>query len=90
MPVLTECLLQLRSAILSFNKQQAIARRSTLKNCPAGKEQIIFIENHDLDRMASIDESEKQRWLPHCVYWGVPSFIMAEIGMKTPSANNIK
>ena len=44
----------LQQAILSFNKQQLINKADTiLRMTPKGKQQIIFIENHDIDRSAS-------------------------------------
>jgi glycosidase len=53
----------LQQAILSFDKQNLIKNADTiLAQCPKGKEQIIFIENHDLDRFASIEPNkEKQK-----------------------------
>ena len=44
----------LQQAILSFNKQHLINKADTiLRMTPKGKQQIIFIENHDIDRSAS-------------------------------------
>lgn len=44
----------LRNAIVSFNKEQiASAADSTFANTPPGKSQIVFIENHDMERFAS-------------------------------------
>ena len=53
----------LQQAIVSFDKQNLIRNAdSILVNCPKGKEQIIFIENHDIDRYASIEPNkEKQK-----------------------------
>lgn len=45
----------LRNAIVSFNKEQiASVADSTFANTPPGKQQIVFIENHDMDRFASV------------------------------------
>jgi alpha-amylase len=41
-------------AIQSFNKHQLqVAADSTLVQLPEGKQQVVFIENHDVDRFAS-------------------------------------
>lgn len=41
-------------AILSFNKQQIIEKAdSTVRLVPKGKEEIVFLENHDVERSAS-------------------------------------
>lgn len=76
----------LQRAILSFNKQQLITNAdSILAQCPAGKEQIIFIENHDLDRFASLEKNiEKQKLAATLMLLigGVPSIYYGqEIGM---------
>ncbi len=81
---------KLRSAILSFNKQQLInVADTTLKNCPKGKDQIVFIENHDLDRSASVEKNpEKQRVAAALMMLigGIPSIYYGqEIGMKGTS-----
>jgi alpha-amylase len=45
---------RLALAIASFDKTQLEkAADTTLSQLPAGKEQVVFIENHDLDRFAS-------------------------------------
>jgi len=76
----------LQRAILSFNKQQLITNADTiLAQCPAGKEQIIFIENHDLDRFASLEKNlDKQKAAAALMMLigGVPSvYYGQEIGM---------
>jgi glycosidase len=51
----------LQRAILAFDKQQLIQNAdSVLAKCPKGKDQFIFIENHDIDRFASL-EKDKQK-----------------------------
>jgi len=77
----------LQSAILSFDKQQLINKADTLLvQCPKGKEQIIFLENHDLDRFASLETNiEKQKLAAALMMFigGVPSIYYGqEIGMK--------
>lgn len=45
---------RLAFAIQSFDKKQiAAAADTTLRQLPAGKEQVVFLENHDVDRLAS-------------------------------------
>ena len=85
----------LRQAILSFNKQQLINKAdSTLALCPSGKEQVIFLENHDLDRLPSIEPNIKKQKLAAAIMLfigGVPSIYYGqEIGMrgKTGSFGN--
>ena len=53
----------LQEAILSFDKQQLINKAdTTLRLCPQGKGQLIFIENHDIDRFATLVKNvEKQK-----------------------------
>ena len=80
----------LKDAIVSFDKQKLIAAADTiLAKCPKGKEQIIFIENHDLDRYASIEPSvEKQKTAAAILFLigGVPSMYYGqEIGMQGKS-----
>lgn len=44
----------LQQAIVSFNKERIAAMAdSTFGHTPPGKEQIVFIENHDMERFAS-------------------------------------
>jgi glycosidase len=77
----------LQSAILSFNKQQLINKADTiLVRCPKGREQIIFIENHDMFRFATAEANiEKQRVAAALMMLigGIPSIYYGqEIGMK--------
>jgi alpha-amylase len=77
----------LQSAILSFDKQQLINKADTiLARCPKGKEQIIFLENHDMDRFASVEPNiEKQKLAAALMLFigGVPSIYYGqEIGMQ--------
>ena len=45
---------RLAGAIQSFDKRKiAAAADTTLRLLPAGKEQVVFLENHDMDRLAS-------------------------------------
>lgn len=44
----------LRNAIVSFNKEQiAAVADTTFADTPPGRQQIVFIENHDMERFAS-------------------------------------
>lgn len=77
----------LGQAILCFNKQQLINKAdTTLTLCPPGKEQIVFLENHDLSRLASIQPDLKKQKLAAALMMligGVPSIYYGqEIGMK--------
>ncbi len=79
-----------RKAILSFDKQQLIAKADTiLGQCPKRKEQIVFIENHDIDRFASLEQNlEKQKLAAALQLFmgGVPSIYYGqELGMKGTS-----
>ena len=53
----------LQQAILSFDKKQLLSNADTiLAQCPTKKEQIIFLENHHIDRFASLEKNiEKQK-----------------------------
>ncbi|RHW19293.1 DUF3459 domain-containing protein [Sphingomonas gilva] len=52
----------LRGAITKFDKREIIAAlRETRARTPAGKGQIIFVENHDTDRFATLAESDPAR-----------------------------
>ena len=78
---------RLRGAILSFDKQQLInAADSTLALCPEGKDQVIFIENHDLDRIVSLEKNSEKQHVAAALMMligGVPSIYYGqEIGMK--------
>jgi glycosidase len=77
----------LQKAILSFDKQQIIENAEIILNkTPIGKEQIIFIENHDIDRFASNEfvlEKQKTAAALLLLLGGVPSIYYGqEIGMK--------
>lgn len=82
----------LQQAIISFNKQKLIQNADTiLAKCPTGKEQIIFLENHDLDRFASLEPNIKKQKLAaalQLLIGGVPSIYYGqEIGIKGKSGN---
>jgi len=82
----------LQQAILSFDKQNLIINADTiLAQCPKGKEQIIFIENHDIDRFASIEPNlEKQKIAASLMLLigGIPSIYYGqEIGMLGKNGN---
>lgn len=82
----------LQSAILSFHKQKLIDNADTiLVKTPKGKQQIIFIENHDLDRFASVETNiEKQKLAAALMLLmgGVPSIYYGqEIGMQGKSSS---
>lgn len=77
----------LQSAIRSFDKQQLIETTDTiLARCPKGKGQIVFLENHDLDRFASVEKNiQKQKVAAALMLLigGVPSIYYGqEIGMQ--------
>lgn len=77
----------LQEAILSFDKQQLINKAdTTLRLCPTGKGQLIFIENHDMDRFASLEKNtEKQKVAAaiQLLIGGIPSIYYGqEIGMQ--------
>lgn len=77
----------LKQAILSFNKQQLISNADIILNkTPKGKEQLIFIENHDLDRFATLEtniEKQKVAAALMLLIGGVPSIYYGqEIGMQ--------
>lgn len=82
----------LQRAILSFDKRQLIQNAdAVLVKTPPGKEQIIFLENHDLDRFASLESSIQKQKLAASIQLligGVPSIYYGqEIGMKGKGAN---
>ena len=77
----------LKQAILSFDKQQLIQNADIILNkTPKGKDQLIFIENHDLDRFASIETNlDKQKAAAGLMLLigGIPSLYYGqEIGMQ--------
>jgi len=76
----------LQQAIISFDKQNLIKNADTiLAKCPTDKDQIRFIENHDIDRFASIEPNkDKQRVAASLMLLigGIPSIYYGqEIGM---------
>ena len=82
----------LQQAILSFDKQILMTNADTiLAQCPKGKEQIIFIENHDMDRFASLETNIKKQQLAAALLLligGVPSIYYGqEIGMQGKIGN---
>ncbi len=77
----------LQQAILSFDKDQIIKNAEIIfLQTPQEKEQIIFIENHDIDRFASIEtnfEKQKTAAALMLLIGGVPSIYYGqEIGMR--------
>jgi len=77
----------LQQAILSFNKTEIIKNADIiLGKTPEGKEQIVFIENHDMDRFASRESDVQRQKLAAALMFfmgGVPSIYYGqEIGMK--------
>ena len=77
----------LKAAILSFDKQQLIKNADIILNkTPKGKEQLIFIENHDLNRFATlVPNVEKQKVAAALMFLigGIPSIYYGqEIGMQ--------
>jgi glycosidase len=82
----------LQRAILSFDKQQLIKQAdSVLVKIPKGTNQIIFIENHDLDRFASLETTILKQKLAaslQLLIGGIPSIYYGqEIGMKGKGGN---
>ncbi len=77
----------LQEAILSFDKQQLINKADTILGLrPQGKGQIIFIENHDINRFASVEKNLQKQKLAaalQLLMGGIPSIYYGqEIGMK--------
>jgi glycosidase len=77
----------LQKSILAFDKQLITENaQKILCETPKGKEQLIFIENHDIDRFASLDfplEKQKTAAALMLLMGGVPSIYYGqEIGMK--------
>ena len=82
----------LQQAIVSFDKQNLIKNADTiLAKCPTDKDQIIFIENHDIDRYASIEPNkDKQKVAASLMLLigGIPSIYYGqEIGMLGKNGN---
>jgi alpha-amylase len=77
----------LQQAISSFDKQTLINKAdTTLRLCPQGKGQIVFIENHDINRFASVEKNEQKQKVAaalQLLIGGIPSIYYGqEIGMK--------
>ncbi len=77
----------LQKAIIAFDKEKIISNaRMILCATPKGKEQFIFIENHDIDRFASLEltlEEQKLAATLMLLVGGIPSIYYGqEIGMK--------
>jgi glycosidase len=77
----------LRKAILSFDKQQLIQNADIILNkTPKGKDQLIFIDNHDLDRFASLESNIQKQKVAGALMMlmgGIPSIYYGqEIGMR--------
>jgi glycosidase len=77
----------LQKSILAFDKALITENaQKILCETPKGKEQLIFIENHDIDRFASLDfplEKQKTAAALMLLMGGVPSIYYGqEIGMK--------
>ena len=77
----------LQKAIMSFDKEEIMKNAEIILNkTPVGKEQIIFIENHDIDRFASTEtniQRQKSAAAIMLLIGGIPSIYYGqEIGMK--------
>lgn len=78
---------QLQAAIASFNKKRiAAVADTTLNMIPRGKEQVVFIENHDMHRFASVVNKnlakEKIGAALNLLIGGIPSIYYGqELGM---------
>lgn len=77
----------LQKAIMSFDKEEIMKNAEIILNkTPEGKEQIIFIENHDIDRFASTEtnfQRQKSAAALMLLIGGIPSIYYGqEIGMK--------
>jgi glycosidase len=77
----------LQKAILTFDKQQIINKADTiLKKTPKGNDQLIFIENHDIDRFASVVTNLAKQKVAASIMLligGIPSIYYGqEIGMQ--------
>ena len=77
----------LQKAIMSFDKEEIMKNAEIILNkTPVGKEQIIFIENHDIDRFASTEtnfQRQKSAAAIMLMIGGIPSIYYGqEIGMK--------
>ena len=77
----------LQKAIMSFDKEEIMKNAEIILNkTPEGKEQIIFIENHDIDRFASTETNIQRQKSAAAIMFligGIPSIYYGqEIGMK--------
>jgi glycosidase len=77
----------LQQAILSYKKAEIIKNADViLGQTPEGKEQIVFVENHDMDRFASMETNINRQKLAISLMFlmgGIPSIYYGqEIGMK--------
>jgi len=85
---------RLAMAINSFDKDQIErAADTTLRQLPAGKEQVVFIENHDMDRFASrVNKNpgkERIAAVLNILLGGIPSIYYGqELGMFGAGGNN--
>jgi glycosidase len=82
----------LQRAIQAMDKKRLIkAADSVLVLNPAGKTQLTFLENHDLDRFASLEQNLAKQKLAaalQLLMGGIPSIYYGqEIGMKGVGAN---
>ena len=82
----------LQRAILAMDKQRLVmAADSVLVLNPAGKTQLVFLENHDLDRFASLEQNLAKQKLAaalQLLMGGIPSIYYGqEIGMRGVGAN---
>lgn len=77
----------LRNAIISLNKKQITAMAdSTFDPLPKGKEQIVFLENHDVERFASVVDHDPGKLrvgaVLNLLIGGIPSIYYGqELGM---------
>ena len=84
---------RLKFAIESFDKKKIIAAAdSTFRYLAAGKEQVVFLENHDTKRFASLDEQNpgklKAGAALNLLLGGIPAIYYGqEIGMKGSKLN---
>lgn len=84
---------RLKMAIESFDKQKIMAAAdSTFRYTPAGKQQVVFIENHDTRRFASLPEQDAGKLkigaALNLLLGGIPSIYYGqELGMKGDKLN---
>jgi alpha-amylase len=82
----------LKWAILTFDKEKLTMLADTiLMKSPKGKEHVIFIENHDIDRLPSAEPNLEKRKLAAALMMtigGIPSIYYGqEIGMTGKGGN---